>query len=65
MSLQYLNVKLSLWTYRHICVAVTKRYVKEISGFIGGEDDDGSKIMRTERRILFVTDRPFAKHVID
>ena len=46
----YLGVNLSVWSYRHFAVAVTRRYVKEIAVFFAfGDDTELEKQFEKER----------------
>jgi len=46
----YLGVSLSVWSYRHFAVAVTRKYIKEIAIFFAfGDDTEYEKQFEKER----------------
>ena len=39
-SKAHLRVEFNMWLYRHLAVAITKRYLREISGFFGEAEEE-------------------------
>jgi hypothetical protein len=48
-SQAHLGVSLGVWSYRHLTVAVTRRYVKEVAGLFGFKDNEWEKHYEQER----------------
>ena len=49
MSMKYLHEKINIWGYRHLTVAITRKYISDISGFFGGRDDEWERQYERDR----------------
>jgi hypothetical protein len=48
-SSRFLKCRLTIWSYRQLAVAITKRHIKEIAIFFGVEDKEGMKEYKRQK----------------